>query len=651
MKGQIHQILISILLSVFICAAPAYARSYGESCTVLPLNDAANYLRSSTVYGYIQQNIDMKGEDIDGCKPGGNQLKFCIRNGDVCTKVNMRVGKTSKLKDLADDAYIKRTPSLANVELSARVIKNKVCLVMPTSRGSMPLICRNAEPSSGNPPPDDRDRCQTLGKSCYDKSNKSQSLLSFSGLTIHCLRDTLHKVFYVGNDCPIPDDDNVSLLKPFPDFQKAMKRIVSMALLLYTMFYGINLVMSHEYIQLNKAALFVIKLVLVLYFSIGIGSYQDGIGGSPNGVTEFVLPLLTELSTKFTEMIFLAGGSQGLCDFDVSKYEKGYEFYKLWDAIDCRIGYYLGMQALYNVGSIINGINGGAADMASSSGEGVLLFFHALMGFFLSGNIIIVLLGLIFVVVLMSVLLYFITAYLVCLVTLYAMAYISPIFVPMALFERTQIYFDAWVKVTVSAALQPAVIGGFLALLLTMYDSSIYGNCEFKRHDYNIESIKFSTFEIRPPAHDAKECTDSFGYKMTRYYSGHGWEKKTAILFSFNRLKDPLDATTSLIYVMIFVFIFYFFMGSVSAFVSDLTGGASVDLVTASPTALMDKAGGAAASYAAAARARMQKSMGNKDSGNNNASRGNSANDSVSTGGGGGGASDSVSTGNNEENN
>ncbi|CAN7976171.1 unnamed protein product, partial [Ixodes persulcatus] len=75
---------------------------------------------------------------------------------------------------------------------------------------------------------------------------------------------------------------------------------------------------------------------------------------------------------------------------------------------------------------------------------------------------------LVFSVIFLSILLYFITHYLVCMITIYVMTYISPIFIPMALFTRTKAYFDGWLKVCISCALQPAVIAGFIALLITI---------------------------------------------------------------------------------------------------------------------------------------------------------------------------------------
>jgi len=520
----------------------------------------------------------------------------------------MSIGDTSRLGDLSANPDLGGQRSLENILLSVDIIDSEVCLTMPTSRGMMPLICRNKEVGPSSPTGEAVEEiCRTIGESCYSSRSKSQSLLSFSGLTIHCLRDTLNKVFYIGNECPTFDDDiTFTMLRPFPAFQEAMKMAVRGALILYVMIYGFKIVMNGEYAELNKIALFVIKFLFVVYFAVGMGTktLEDGKQVQHNGMTEFALPILVEMTSNFTEMVFLAGGSQGLCNFDATKYQSGYAFYKVWDAIDCRIGYYLGMQIIYNIGTIISSASsstntvGQPINYGSNSGEGYdvldspgsFSFFAVMCAFFLAGNIIIVIFGLLFVVVFLSVILYFLTAYLVCMVTLYVMAYISPIFIPMILFERTKGYFDAWLRIVVSCTLQPAVIGGFIALLLTMYDSAIYGNCEFQRHDYSAGEITFSTFELRLPEAEVEKCEASFGYKLLRYYTGEGWEEKILILFSVTNLRDTLNILPSLLYVIVYVFIFYFFIQSVNEFASDLTGGPSMSAVTASPTAIMDKA-------------------------------------------------------------
>jgi len=324
------------------------------------------------------------------------------------------------------------------------------------------------------------------------------------------------------------------------------------------------------------------------------------------------------------------------------------------------------MQLLYNLGSagfLSGGSTSAYGNIASSAADfgppgtegiealkkpGMLTFFVVMFGFFMAGNIIIVLCGMIFGIIFLSVIFYFLNVYLVSMVTLYVMVYISPIFVPMLLFERTKGYFDAWTKIIVSCALQPAVVGGFVALLLTMYDSIFFGNCEYLRHDYNSSGINFSTFELREPASEPEKCINSTGYKLIKFYLGQGWEKKTLLIFEITTLSDFLDLALSMVYMVVYVFIFYFAIQSVNEFISDLTSGPNMSSVVVSPTALMEKAKQAAEFIKAAASkdpqaAKAAASQGEKSE--TGGDKGGEASDKASTGGSSkeGEASDTIS--------
>lgn len=605
--------------SLFVCALEAYASTFGESCTILPLPSDIAYLENETAYGYIQKNLDMQTYVPDGCAADGTEFSFCIKNEDgaseYCSLATINIGDAAYLGSLNSNPELGGNPMLSNVILEVQQIENDVCLQMPTSRGLMPLLCRSAgnieDETEEGVNPDGTDVCGNISESCFSQHSKSQLLFDVYGLTVNCVRDALDRVFYIGSECPSTDEEIIySTLRPFPEFQGMMRNAVGAALIIYVMVYGFKLAMNVDYATKEQVFLFIMKIILVAYFAVGLGppSFSSGKAIQENGMTGYVLPELINLTNEFTEMVFSATGAQGLCEFDVTKYEEGYEYYKIWDAIGCRVAYYGGMQILYNYGSILKDLTGieagepaGGEPVMSDSGSGsgdapdavsdVLNFalIPVLFGFLLAGNIIVVVLGIIFVVMLLSLGLYFITAYLVCMITLYAMAYISPIFITMALFERTKDYFESWLRIVMSCTLQPAIIGGFMALLLTVYDSTIYGNCEFQRFDYEVGDIKFSTFELREPLSEPELCQETLGYKLAKYYTGEGWSTLTLMLFEVSYINDTLNLALSLIYVMIYVFIFYFFMKSISKFASEITGGPDLSDVTFAPDVVIKK--------------------------------------------------------------
>lgn len=672
-------VIISFVF-LWLCSGNALA-NFGESCSGLPAGSADNYLKTDTAYGHMIGNIDMTTYVTGACDPTTNELKFCLqmpagitpRCGPVIT---IPVGSSKKLNELSTNPTLGGNDLLKDLVLSVARLDDYICLTMPTSRGQLPIACKTTALVA--PPVIDVDPdCKPIGDSCYNGHKRSQSALNFSGTAVYCLTETLDKVFYQRSTCVSENQSEMKLLAPFPVFQETLKNAIRAAMILYVMFYGFKVVMSGEHTDLNSIATFILKFLFIAYFAVGLGPtfFRDGKETTKNGMVEFALPFLSQAAPDFAAMVFGAGGSRGLCAFAPEKYEQGYEFYAVWDAIDCRMGYYLGMRLMDNTASILNGASGATYETPESSGSTAVgigppgskgidtlqsddsfRFFAVLFGFFMGGNIIIFVSGLIFAIVFLSIVFHFLTSYLVCLITLYVMAYISPIFITLALFERTKAYFDAWLKITLSCVLQPAVLAGFVALLLTMYDTAIYKNCEFLRHDYTVADQNFSTFELRVPESEPEQCRQSAGYKLQHYYEGQGWDTISLILFRIYFISDIFDLMIELLYVLVFTVIFYYFSKSMSQFAADLTAGPIMGAVVASPTAVIDAVkkgvalvkaiaskdvGGAVkgASEAMKPKTRADGGGGGGSSGGGSggSSGGGGAKDSISTGGGGSG--------------
>lgn len=676
---KIHKVIkILIHLYLLFSSVEVFA-AYGESCPSAPIPSSApdNYLINDTAYGQVIRNIDMK-EIQGGCDPLDKQFKFCVKQISTdnsgaavikCVPFALNVGDTTTLSEIAGtgDPQLGGNYLLKDIRFKVQILPNQMmCLTMPTSRGTMPVACKTTSLPPPDPTPAD-EQCRVIGDSCYG-TTKSQSLFNFSGLAVDCVKESLDKVFFQSNQCQVTDKhfDFTTYLNPFSYFHNALKASVRVALMLYVVFYGINMGLSQEYGKIDKIAVFIIKLVFVAYFAVGFGPvyFKEGKETRDNGMLVFGLPLLTNFTHQFAEIVFNAAGAQGLCEFDREKYQKGYSHYGIWDAIDCRIGYYLGLELLYNHGSAlkdlhytISGDNTGESINFPASGKpvnvltdsesGVFRFFAVMFGFFTAGNIIVLVSGIVFCVIFLSIMLYFLTNYLVCLVTIYVMTYISPIFIPMVLFTKTKAYFDAWLKICLSCALQPAVIAGFIALLVTMYDSAIYRNCKFVRYDYTYnEDIRFSTFDIRLPSSNQEECRESSGYKLLQYYSGYGWDDQLFLIFKIKHIaKDVLSLLLSLLYVLVFSIIFYYFSKSIGRFAAEITGGPIMDQVTASPTKVVEMVKQGMSYLKAGAEAASGKMPGQNpaDTNGKGGGSGGGGGDAASSSGGGGGG-DAAST-------
>ncbi|MCC8398669.1 MAG: type IV secretion system protein [Rickettsia endosymbiont of Labidopullus appendiculatus] len=609
---KIHKVIQVFIQFCLIFFSVEVFAGFGDMCPLASF-ETDDYLTQNTAYGHIMYSIDMT-DTPRACEPTDPQFKFCLKNKEgsspECKVITLNLNDSKRLSELSTDnnPNLGGNSLLKDIILTVKIVNKRLCLVMSTSKGQLPLACKNTSTPAPLPPP--AEQCRNIGTTCYMGTTRSQSLFNFSGLAVDCVKETLDKVFFRYSSCnPKNDKVNLAALNPFSTFQESLKISIRAALILYIMFFAVNMILSKEYGNLDKIATFVMKLIIVACFATGLGPayFKGGKETTNNGMLQYGLPLLTELTPQFAQIVFNAGGSRGLCEFDATKYKNGYSFYALWDAVDCRIAYYLGMGLIYNTEAILNGIpdsvppsevKGTAIEKFKKPGYkapdalsrvGALRFFTVLFGFLLAGNIIVVVSGIAFSVIFVSIVLCFLTHYLVCLITIYVMTYISPIFIPMALFTRTKAYFDAWLKICISCAIQPAVIAGFIALLLSMYDSAIYKNCEFMRHDYVSGNTQFSTFELRLPNSEPADCKNSAGYKLLQYYSGTGWDEHLLILFPIKSIAlDIFSLMVDLLYVLVFSIIFYHFSKSIRQFAAEITGGPIMDSVTASPTKIVD---------------------------------------------------------------
>jgi type IV secretion system protein VirB6 len=581
-----------------LCFSNVSLANYGASCIELPPITAESYLKTYTPYGELLHYLDISSD----CNNRNNSITLCILSQPStapCTSVTIPSGKSIRLGDKAtNNINLSNDPNLQNIRLYAEKLDSKLCITMPTQYGHVPLMCKTTNTTSTDTMPElNRPECSTTTPVCYDPGyNYSQSPFNFSGRAYQCLSGTLNKVFFKRATCIPKDGIEIMALNPFSSIQTALRQSVFAALLMYTIFYGIRLMLGEEKMSLQPVAMFVLKIVFVTYFAIGTqpiySTDEKATVESKSGITEYMLPILLQATSDFAQIIFTAAGSSGLCSFDSSKYPNGYGYYGIWDSIDCRIGYYFGIGMKIDSPSVPNATAANIKDRPIDgvpSGNGLLRIFVMLFGFLLGGQILIVIYILVFIIIIMilSIMIQFISSYLVCVITLYIMMYISPVFVPMILFKRTKGYFDSWLRICISCALQPAILAGFIAFMLTIFDTVIYKDCAFQRNTYNISAASdgtnrtMSTFELMVP-NDANKCIESPGYKMMQYYSGVGWDAIPLIILKIPFIVDTMYLSSDMIYLVLFCVIFLFFADSMSAFASVITGGPNLNSVTSS---------------------------------------------------------------------
>ncbi len=624
---KINIIFYTLILLIIICSyIPKIYAIFGESCVPVPSPVSIDdYLHSQTIYGYIVNNIDMQ-TNVDGCKDTDSNFTFCVRGipniGNICTPVTLELDQSIDLQSVNDHPNFGKHPMLSNIKLSVAKIENSLCLMMPTSRGLNALLCRSYKTKSTNKTKSGdindsnnvNNQCYSPKKACENSSWQSQSLFNFSGAAINCLRASLNTLFYVDEDCRLSLYEGIFSLNTFAYFHKFLVNSITAALIIYVILYGFKITLNKEYLSYNQITIFLVKFLFVIYFAVGIPAYKNvdtQVKYRHNGIIDYALPILLQVSALFTEFLFNSGGNQELCHFDVKRYNEGYKFYSLWDSLDCRLGYYLGHKMLYNLGNVLAKISSNTTNNQMEIGhaanfpiidnnknapdtlktDDVCSIFPILYGFFFSGNIIQLVIGVIYIAIIISMIMFFVTSYLICNVSLYTIAYISPIFVPMIMFDRTKGYFDSWLRSFLSLAIQPVIIGAFIALTLTLMDSIWYKNCRFMRHNYDVNNKKFSTFELRIPNTNPKQCKDSAGYTLMRYANGIGWNERSLILLVIYQLSDEENFLSSFIYVVFFLAMFSQILPAINTFAADITAGPGMSGIITSPSSVIQKIG------------------------------------------------------------
>ncbi|WP_316354067.1 hypothetical protein [Candidatus Trichorickettsia mobilis] len=167
--------LLVIILLMLSCEVFA---NFGDSCTTIPASNLDNDLRANTAYGHLIGNIDMTAYVEDACDVNNSDFTFCLKNATgatpICNPITMKVGDSRTLGSMNTNSELGGSPVLKDMVLTVRQLETIICLTMPTSRGSLPIACKQTKLPPPPPAPEDN-TCKTIGQSCYGAS-KSQSL-------------------------------------------------------------------------------------------------------------------------------------------------------------------------------------------------------------------------------------------------------------------------------------------------------------------------------------------------------------------------------------------------------------------------------------------------------------------------------------------
>lgn len=486
-----------------------------------------------------------------------------------------------------------------------------------------------------------------VSEACYNQAgSKSLSPIPITSMIVQCIKESLDNlVAGIDSSGNLLTDKNGHAKGSFLSVaQGRLKNTVTAVLVLALILFSIK-VMSGGVRSPQEMYMLIIKFALVIYFTTGstMSHYYGELTKLSNGLSEIVLKASSE--------------SKNICNYESGtdyEYDRAgkrvsYSYLAPWDRLDCRILFYLGAP-LDGIGGKIG--TGGVATLAVLLGAApVLLVAGSVIGIIFAGGQILVALVCIFMAILMMmVILWMCYVFILSLVALSVIIILSPLFIPMVLFQHTKGYFDGWLKELITYSLYPVILFAFLSFMFIACDKIYFKNLKFKldesykneQPDKSYEkkqaeisySKKKQWFKLKDRKCDKNETTLAC---MMQNYSF----KKSSILglFDFTYIEFGSSLIGELLKLCLVLFLFYHFLNVLPGMAAELAGNHRAALGSGStPAQMVNKAlsaakaaAGGAGQVAAAAVNKARGAIGG--GGDDNKGSGSSSSESIKPGG------------------
>ncbi|WP_264735683.1 TrbL/VirB6 family protein [Wolbachia endosymbiont (group A) of Rhinocyllus conicus] len=471
-----------------------------------------------------------------------------------------------------------------------------------------------------------------VSKACYNQAgSKSLAPIPITSMIVQCIKESLDNLV-AGIDSsgsPLKDKDGHNKGSFLSVAQKRLKNTVTAVLVLALILFSIK-AMSGGVRSPQEMYMLIIKFALVIYFTTGstMSHYYGELTRLSNGLSEMVLKASSE--------------SKGICNYEANdyKYSTGnYSYLAPWDRLDCRILFYLGAP-LDGIGGKIG--TGGVATLAVLLGAApVLLVAGSVIGIIFAGGQILVALVCIFMAVLMMmVILWLCYVFILSLVALSVIVILSPLFIPMVLFQHTKGYFDGWVKELITYSLYPVILFAFLSFMFIACDKIYFKNLNFeldesykneqpdksyeKKQAETSDSKKKQWFKLKDGECDKNETT------LACMMQNYSFKKSNILgLFYFTYMEFGSSLIGELLKLCLVLFLFYHFLNILPNMAAELAGNHRALLGSGStPGQMVGKALSAAKAAAGgvgqAAAAAVKKARGGAGGGGGDSGKGSS---------------------------
>ncbi|SCV61937.1 TrbL/VirB6 plasmid conjugal transfer protein [Anaplasma phagocytophilum] len=470
-----------------------------------------------------------------------------------------------------------------------------------------------------------------VAETCKGVANlNSRSIFPITSVVVGCIVDSLKNLLDPPADCTgrarAMNSVNPGFLKVA---QEKLKKTVMAALILALVLFSIKAVLGGVQ-SAGELYMTVIKFALVIYFTQG-------------DAMSLAYEYLTKLSIGLSDIVLrAAGGDTGICDFQASDYSPQYLYLMPWDRLDCRMMFYLGSQ------------------LTGGTGTGILLTVLLTAGLLIpailiNAKVIICLVAFFAVIMLVLTIIWTVYVFLLSLIALTVLTIISPLMIPMSLFQATKGFFDGWTRQLMTYSLYPVILFAFLSLMFAVFDNLYFGELKFHRggSDGTVagapkagQKIWFELVDKKACERRENETNLACIFDTMQFFS-----RPLVFGISVNAPEFKM-ATTAQIWTKLGVFVligflFYHFLGSISYIAGELAGDPRAGVIGSggmNPRSIAHKAAGMASAVRGAASGKLSdlgskardaiKGIGSSDSGGTDKVSGGSSGGDSGKGGG-----------------
>lgn len=330
-----------------------------------------------------------------------------------------------------------------------------------------------------------------ISKSCFDL-DKSDSRIESAIVApiMQCITESID-ITLTGNTARLLDSSGCKGGGLVRTIQEKLRKTVMAVITLAISFFGLKFMISGK-LEQKEVIVFCLKIGLIAYFCMP---------GPNNGVDKYYHEI-SKLKNGLINIVLNSSGNPTICQFETSEYiktnAKGQKednsYMALWDQLDCRLFAYMG-------GAGIISLKG--SKLSIGNFWDIFTYILAFLFFNFLAAIMILAITLMLIIFIMWIL----EIYIVCMFGFALLAFLSPIFIPMMLFQYLKPNFDNWLKEVVAFNLFPLIIFIFTGYILTALDIAFFGDVQFEEKIYiNGGGFEKKRFEYDPNAN--KEIND-----------------------------------------------------------------------------------------------------------------------------------------------